>query len=204
VSPSATSAPTTADAPAVDGSCSRPKRADAQRNRAKIVSAAREAFRTAGDASLEGIARSAGVGIGTLYRNFPSRRALLEAVYVDEVEALSASAAGLADRDPWDALTGWLTAFARYVVTKHALVDEMMATMTIDDPVFRTCRDAIQDAGGPLLARAQEAGVVRPDLTFTDVIRMVGGITMLKNSTPEEIQRILGVALDGLRYRPQA
>src|SRR3954463_8355120 len=90
----------------------RPKRADALRNYEKLLAAAREAFTEADrSASLEDIARRAGVGIGTLYRNFPTRADLVEAVYVDEVEALSRSADESAQRDPWDALTSWLQRF---------------------------------------------------------------------------------------------
>src|ERR671935_3112161 len=86
----------------------RPKRADAARNYDKLLAAAREAFTDDGaDASLEGIARRAGVGIGTLYRNFPTRQALLEAVYLDEVEAICRAAADLGDLDPWEALVAW-------------------------------------------------------------------------------------------------
>src|SRR5437764_6370080 len=86
----------------------RPKRADARRNYEKVLAAAREAFAEGGEAtSLEEIARRAGVGIGTLYRHFPNRQALLEAVYVDEVEAVCRSAAELDEADPWEALNSW-------------------------------------------------------------------------------------------------
>ena len=109
----------------------------------------------------------------------------------------------LAERlEPWDALAAWLDSFVDYVATKHALVDEMLATMTKDDPVFKTCHD--RDPGGRASrcwrGRRRPARCA-PDLEFVDLIRMVGGITMLRNSTPEEVRRILGVALDGLRYR---
>src|ERR1700694_3482572 len=100
----------------------RPKRADARRNYEKVVAAAREAFAEGGKAtSLEEIARRAQVGIGTLYRHFPTRQALLEAVYVDEVEALCRSADDLADLLPWDALIAWLHRFVAYLFTKRAL-----------------------------------------------------------------------------------
>src|SRR6201994_3124491 len=86
----------------------RPKRADARRNYDKVIAAARDAFAEGGTAtSLEEIARRAGVGIGTLYRNFPNRQALLEAVYVDEVEAVARTAAELEGLEPWDALSSW-------------------------------------------------------------------------------------------------
>jgi AcrR family transcriptional regulator len=179
----------------------RPLRADAKRNRDQLMAAARAAFSEKGPAaSLEDIARRAQVGVGTLYRHFPTRQALLEAVYVDEVEALCRSAGDFADRDPWDALVLWFDRFVDYVATKRALAEEMLATVSADAPVFRQCHDAIFAAGEPLLARAKGAGVVRPDVEFMDVIRMVSGVTMIKNAAPEDIRRVLAMALDGLRY----
>jgi AcrR family transcriptional regulator len=202
------SSPGTASAESVGGvdssdrDCARPLRADAKRNRAQLLASARAAFTEKGAAaSLEDIARRAEVGVGTLYRHFPTRQALLEAVYVDEVEALCCSAEDFADEPAWDALVHWFDRFVEYVATKRALVDEMMATVSADAPVFRACHDAIFSAGEPLLARAKKDGVVRSDVEFMDVIRLVSGITMIKNGTPAEIRRILGVALDGLRYR---
>jgi AcrR family transcriptional regulator len=182
---------------------SRPKRADARRNYDKLIEAAREAF-TERDtsASLEDIARRAGVGIGTLYRHFPTRQALLEAVYVDEVEALSRSAAELADRPPWDALVEWLRAFTRYAATKRAISEELLAHMSPEATVFQTCRVAIMQAGQPLLRRAQAAGVVRPDAQIMDVIRMMGSIAVIPNADPEQLRRIFDIALDGLRAHP--
>jgi AcrR family transcriptional regulator len=179
----------------------RPLRADAKRNRELLLTAAHAAFTENGaSASLEDIARRAQVGVGTLYRHFPTRQALLEAVYVDEVEALCRSADDFADQDPWDALVLWFDRFVDYVATKRALAEEMMATVSADAPVFRQCHDAIFAAGEPLLARAKEAGVVRADAEFTDVIRMVSGVTMIRNATPDDIRRVLKMAMDGLRY----
>src|SRR5690242_21075410 len=86
-----------------------PKRADARRNYENVLAAAREAFAEGGESiSLEEIARRAGVGIGTLYRNFPNRQALLEALYVDEVEEVCRTAAQIGESDPWQALTAWI------------------------------------------------------------------------------------------------
>src|SRR4051812_23807201 len=94
----------------------KPKRADARRNHEKLIAAGREAFTEEGSAaSLEDIARRAGVGIGTLYRHFPTRQALLEAVYLDEVEALCTSAEELAELPPWDALANWMRRFVGYI-----------------------------------------------------------------------------------------
>jgi AcrR family transcriptional regulator len=183
----------------------RPKRADALRNYEKLVAAARDAFAADGsDASLEDIARRAGVGIGTLYRHFPSRQHLLEAAYVDEVEAICRSVDEYAELDPWEALSGWLHRFVGFAATKRALAEQLFEYIDRDSEVFRACGDAISAAGEPLLRRAQEAGVVRPDAKFVDVARMVGGIAVIKTTDDEQVGRILDVALDGLRYRPPA
>ena len=137
----------------------RPKRADAARNYDKLLAAAREAFTSEGeDASLEGIARRADVGIGTLYRNFPTRQALLEAVYVEEVEGICRAAQEFEGLDPWQALTGWLRRFADYATTKKALAGELMAYMDEGSEVFLQCRHAIKAAGAPLLEAAQRSG----------------------------------------------
>jgi len=180
----------------------RPKRADAARNYDKLLGAAREAFAELGaSASLEEIARRAGVGIGTLYRNFPTRQALLEAVYIEEVEAMSRAAADLEHLEPWEALETWLRQYVGFAATKRALHDEMMATMDKEDQVFVACRTALTEAGEGLLGRAQDAGAVRRDTSFMDVGRMVGGIASIPAADPGQIDRILDVALDGLRYK---
>jgi AcrR family transcriptional regulator len=181
----------------------RPKRADALRNYEKLVAAAREAFTEADrSASLEDIARRAGVGIGTLYRNFPTRTDLVQAVYVDEVEVLSRSAAELSDLEPWEALTEWLQRFVGYVATKQALAEELFAVADAErQAVFAGCRSMLYGAGEPLLRRAQDAGIVRPDVTIEEVVRLVGGIAKIPADDPSEVQRVLAVALDGLRYR---
>ncbi|PWU46143.1 TetR family transcriptional regulator [Micromonospora sp. S4605] len=174
----------------------RPKRADARRNYDALVAAARESFAEAGaGASLEEVARRAKVGIGTLYRHFPTRRDLFEAVYVDEVQALSRSATDLAGLPPWDALVAWLHRFVGYVATKRALAEELVH----DSEVFRTCRTEIYAAGEPMLRRAQDAGAVRPDVSFDDVLRLISGLTMAQFTAPEQRDRVLGIALDGLR-----
>jgi AcrR family transcriptional regulator len=180
----------------------RPKRADARRNYDKLIAAAHEAFTERdSSASLEDIARRAGVGIGTLYRHFPTRADLIEAVYVEEVEALCRSADDLRDDPPWDALVAWLHRFIAYVATKQALAEELFAVADRDSDVFRTCRVAFYEAGEPLLRRAQEAGTVRRDISVDDVVKMFGGIAKIQGADPATIERILSVALDGLRYR---
>jgi AcrR family transcriptional regulator len=184
----------------VTGLAQRPKRADARRNYEKLLRAAGDAFEQDGTgASLEDIARRAEVGIGTLYRHFPTRQALLEAVYIDEVEEMSAKAGDLGDLDPWDALVTWLRQFVRYAATKRALADEMLNTIDAEAPVFVACRAAITSAGQMLLERAQEAGEAREDTTFSDVGRMVSGIASIRTADPGQIDRILDMALDGVR-----
>jgi len=178
----------------------RPQRADARANHDKLVAAARALFTDKGtSAPLEEVAERAGVGIGTLYRHFPARQALLEAVYVDEVEAMARAAAELEELPPWDALSQWLHQYVGFAATKRALNEALMET----DPnssVLVTCRTAITGAGTALVERAQRAGVVRNDTSFTDVVRMVGAIAMVPTEDPEQKRRLLELALDGLRY----
>jgi AcrR family transcriptional regulator len=183
---------------------SRPMRADARRNYEEILKAAWEAFAEGGESTaLEEIARRAGVGIGTLYRHFPTRQALLEALYVNEVAEVSRSATELDDADPWEALSDWFERLIGYFATKRALSQELVNYLDPDAPLFRECRAALFAAGEPLLKRAQDAGVVRKDVEFSDVMHMVGGITKMPAGDPGQVERILRVALDGLRYRPQ-
>jgi AcrR family transcriptional regulator len=180
----------------------RPQRADARANHDKLVAAARALFTEKGtSAPLEEVAERAGVGIGTLYRHFPTRQALLEAVYVDEFEAMARAATELEELPPWDALSQWLHQYVGFAATKRALNEALMET----DPnsnVLLTCRTAIAGAGTTLVERAQHAGVVRNDTNFMDIVRMVGGIAMVPTEDPEQKKRLLELALDGLRYHP--
>jgi AcrR family transcriptional regulator len=181
----------------------RPKRADARRNYEKVLAAAREAFAEGGEStSLEEIARRAGVGIGTLYRHFPTRQALLEALYVDEVDELCRSAASVDGGDPWEALSTWFERFIAYMATKRALAHELLEYMDLDAPLFRTSKASLFAAGEPLLTRAQDAGVVRPDATFSEVMHMAMGIAKIPVADQDQIRHILRIALDGLRYNP--
>lgn len=180
----------------------RPKRADALRNYEKLIAAAREAFAERGTStSLEDIARRAQVGIGTLYRHFPNRQTLLEAVYVDEVDALCRSAADFSELPPWDALVAWIHRFVAYLATKQALAQELLSYVGQDAELFQSCRAGLYAAGGPLLKRAQEARVVRADTDLGEVIQMVGGIAKIPSMEPEQVDHMLDIALDGLRYR---
>ena len=180
----------------------RPQRADARRNYEKLVAAAREAFAEDGtSATLEDIARRAGVGIGTLYRHFPTRQHLLEAVYVDEVEAISRSAEDLADLPPWEALASGCTSSS---ATPRRSARSPTSCSPRSTATPRSSRPAEPHYRGrrPLLERAQAAGVVRPDANFKDVVRLVGGIAAIPGDEPDEVERLLDIVLDGLRYQP--
>jgi AcrR family transcriptional regulator len=179
----------------------RPMRADARRNYEEILRAAWEAFAEGGESTaLEEIARRAGVGIGTLYRHFPSRQALLEALYVNELEEVCRSTAEL-DDDPWTALSAWCEGLVGYLSTKRALANELLNYLDEDAALFRECRASLFAAGEPLLKRAQDAGVVRTDVVFSDVLQMVGGITRMPAIDRRQMEHIVRIALDGLRYR---
>jgi AcrR family transcriptional regulator len=180
----------------------RPKRADARRNYDKLVAAARAVFTEDGtSAPLEEIAERAGVGIGTLYRHFPTRQALLEVVYLEEVQAIAHAAAELSELPPWEALSQWLRLYVGFAATKRALTEALLET-DADSTVLLACRTAILGAGTALIERAQQAGVVRPDTNFSDVGRMVSGIAVVPTVDDEQKERLLTVALDGLRYQP--
>src|SRR6201996_4844167 len=134
----------------------RPKRADARRNYDKVLAAAREAFAEGGESTaLEEIARRAGVGIGTLYRHFPNRQALLEALYVNEVEEVCRSAAELDGGDPWEALSSWFERLIGYLATKQALAGELLNYLDRDSALFQMCRTSLYDAGGTMIRRGQ-------------------------------------------------
>ena len=184
----------------------RPKRADARRNYDKVLAAAREAFAEGGESTaLEEIARRAGVGIGTLYRNFPNRQALLETLYLEEVEGICRIAEEQRESaDPWEALTNWFERFIGYIATKQALAAELTNYLDRDAQLFKSSRAALWAAGEPLLTRAQEAGVVRPDAEIGDVMHMVMGIAKVPAADPSQTTHIVRMALDGLRYRPDA
>ena len=179
----------------------RPTRADAARNYDLLVTAAREAFTENGaDTSLEEIARRAGVGIGTLYRRFPNRTALLEAVYVDEIQSVCDRAYGFAEElEPFEALAAWLRSFVGYAISKKSLAGELTVALGKDSEFFQTCKVNVREAGQLLLDKAKAAGEVRPELDLTDIMRLVGGINMGRDMEPEQAQRLLDIVLCGLR-----
>ena len=174
----------------------RPSRADARRNYDALIAAARQTFAELGtSAPLEEIARRADVGIGTLYRNFATREALIESVYLEEVEAVCEAAAEVSGLEPWQALVAWLDRFVTYIGTKRALIDGLNKS----SPTFKVCREGLYVAGGPLLARAQAANLVRADTDIDDVMRLVSGIVAAGFTSTEQRDRVLAMALDGLR-----
>ena len=176
----------------------RPKRSDAARNFDALIAAAREAFADHGvDASLEDIARRAGVGIGTLYRNFPTRDALVEAVYLEEVAGVAAYAESLESREPFDAVAAWLRRFAEYAATKKVL----LAGFNSESTILQSCRTVVYDSGEPLLERAQATGAVRPDVEIGDVVRLVAGVAGVAFTDAAQRDRVMDVAIDGLRVR---
>ncbi len=179
----------------------RPTRADAARNYDLLVTAAREAFAEHGtDTSLEEIARRAGVGIGTLYRRFPNRVALLEAVYVDEIQSVCDRAYDFAEQlEPFEALAAWLRSFVGYGLSKKTLASELTVALGKDSRFFQSCKVNVQEAGQLLLDKAKATGEVRPELELMDIMRLVGGINMGRDMEPDQANRLLDIVLCGLR-----
>ena len=179
----------------------RPLRADAHRNRSRLIEVARDVFAARGSAAtVEEIAKAAGVGAGTFYRHFPRRIDLVEAVYREDVEGLVTLAADLAvATDPWPALVAWLEGFVRYAQAKRTLLTELHEAFEKSPDLAIQLRDRITEAAGSVLARAQVAGVVRTDLDAVDLMQLVGGMCMARGGTLEQNQRLLGFVLDGIR-----
>ena len=167
------------------------------------MTAAREAFAEHGtDTSLEEIARRAGVGIGTLYRRFPTRTALLEAVYVDEIQSVCDRAYDFAaELPPFEALAAWLRSFVGYGISKKTLAGELMDALGKDSEFFQVCKVNVREAGDLLFDNAKKAGAIRPELDLMDVLRLTGGISMARDTEPEQADRLLDIVLCGLRPR---
>lgn len=180
----------------------RPLRADAQRNHERLVEAARAAFAARGsEASTEEIARAAGVGVGTLYRRFPRRIDLVEAVYREDVDALVATADSAPGDDPWAALVDWLQGFVRYAHAKRTFLTELHEAFEKSPDLAVSSRERIHAAAGGVLARAQDAGVARPDIDAAELMQLVGGMCMARGATLEQNERLLTFVLDGVRAR---
>jgi AcrR family transcriptional regulator len=173
------------------------RRADAARNRQRILEAARAAFAATGpETSMAEVARRSGVGPATLYRNFATRHELLEALLVDEVDEVCAAAATVEGASPEERLTTWLRRFFLYVTTKRPVVLGLLEHTGTADPVFQT-RARMLAAGQPLLAAAQEADQIAADLTLDQVLDLVMAIAKIPG-TPEYRRPILDAALAGL------
>lgn len=172
-----------------------PMRADAKRNYDHLLETAATAFSVDGAAAtLEHIAKSAGVGIGTLYRHFPTRRSLLEAVYADKITSLiSGVPALLRSLAPDKALAAWLKSVVEYS-QKYGGFSSLVEMMTAEK------HSPLLAAGSELLKKAQDGGVLRPDVSIKDIMQLINGLMV--DSSPEEIERskkLLDVIISGLK-----
>jgi AcrR family transcriptional regulator len=177
----------------------RTKRSDAALNRERILTAARSAFAaTEAEVSMAEVARLSGVGSGTLYRNFATRRDLLEALYIDEVEVICAAASFTAADEAGPRFTAWMYRFFDFVVSKRHVAAELLAHTDRSDSVFEASRERVTAAGAPLLRAAQRVGEVRTDLTLDQILDMIVAIAKIP-AEPGYVRPILDAALAGLR-----
>jgi AcrR family transcriptional regulator len=175
------------------------RRAAAARNRDRIITVARIAF-TAPDAdiSMAEIARRSGVGMATLYRNFPGRRELLEAVFIDEIDAVCDAALTVQADTPGAAFVAWLRVVLAFVPNKRAIVSQLLEHTDHDDPLLHANRARALDAGRPLLTAAQQADEIRGDLTFDQIIDMINAVAKIP-AGPDYLEPMFQTLLDGLR-----
>ncbi|MCP2328242.1 AcrR family transcriptional regulator [Hamadaea flava] len=181
-------------------------RADAQRNRDRLLTVAVEAFTgpDGGDVTLDSIAKQAGVGIGTLYRHFPTREALVEAAYRNELEKLCESAPELlTERPPADALRDWMDHFVDYMTTKRGMADALKAVIASGGNPYEHSRAKLLAALSTLLTVGGADGTLRSDVAVEDVFAGLGGVTMIAGEPAQREQagRLLDLLLDGLRSR---
>jgi AcrR family transcriptional regulator len=183
----------------------RPLRADARRNRDRLVEAAVGAFTRGGlDATLESIARDAGVGIGTLYRHFPTREALVEAAYRNELARLCDSVTDLLrDQPPEAAMRTWMDRFVDYMATKRGMADALRAVIASGGNPYAQSRDRLLAAVTTLLHAGTAAGTLRADVDPGDVLVGLSGLTVATADPAQRGQagRLLDLLMDGLRYR---
>jgi AcrR family transcriptional regulator len=184
----------------------RKPRADAVRNRERLLETAAEIFSAGGpDASLEAVAKRAGVGIGTLYRHFPTREVLFEAVYRREVDQLSGLAERLAKEvEPVEALRRWLHANVRLVATKKGMVAALALAAHRPSELHAYSADRLTKAVGSLLDRAAKVGDIRADITPEDLLRALVGMSYNVYDTPnwrKTALRLADIFVDGLRKR---
>jgi AcrR family transcriptional regulator len=174
----------------------RPLRVDAQRNRDRLLAEAATVFAERGaEAPLEEVARRADVGIGTLYRHFPTRGALIEAVYRHEVAVLcDAAAALLATDPPVEALERWLQRFVDYVAAKRGMAEALRAVIDADSDLFADSHRRISEAIDLLVTAGVRAGEIRDDVEPFDLLRAVGGICLAPTAAE------VSLLVDGMRY----
>jgi AcrR family transcriptional regulator len=179
-------------------------RADARRNRDKLLAAALTLFTEQGtDVPLEAVARQAGVGVGTLYRHFPTRDALVEAVYLQELDRLHEGAAELlAGHAPDEALALWMDLFVQYAATKKGLSGAMQSVIASGGNPYSQSRAKMVEALSLLLDAARAEGTVRDDLDAEDVLLAMGGIWTLpvEPGWEQRARKLLGLVMDGLRH----
>ena len=185
----------------VDATGERPMRADARRNRELLVAAARNVFSAQGAAaSMEAIAKEAGVGVGTLYRHFPNRLDLVEAVYQTDVEELSETAQRVVtELEPWPAVEAFFEAYLSYARTKKTLLDELHQAFEKNPDLRSRARGLIESSFDLVIDRAKEAGAVRSDIDGSDVMQLVSPVCTNASVGPEQAGRLLRMILDGLR-----
>ncbi|MFI1679385.1 TetR/AcrR family transcriptional regulator [Streptomyces sp. NPDC020607] len=193
-----------ARAPQQAAQSARTMRADARRNYDRLLAEARSAFAEHGTgASLEDVARRAGVGIGTLYRHFPNRHALMSAVWEDAVcDLLARSHALLDDPQPCSALVAWLRAIITHAGEYRGLSSALMSASHDDTSALAQCSMPMREAGAALLLRAQEAGAVRPDVSIGDLLQLTNAISLAAEETPDDPEladRLLTLTLRGLK-----
>ena len=183
------------------GEGERPKRADARRNRELLIEAARTVFSTQGaGAPMEAIAKQAGVGVGTLYRHFPNRLDLVEAVYESDVQELAATARRVvAELEPGAAVDAFFDAFVRYAQTKQALLGELQQSFEKHPELRSRCRDLIESSFDMVIERAKQAGAIRSDVSGSDVMQLTAPVCTNSSISAEQSQRLIGMILDGLR-----
>jgi AcrR family transcriptional regulator len=176
-------------------------RADARRNYDRLVEAARRVFtKEGGVSSMEAIAREAGVGVGTLYRHFPKRIDVVEAVYRTDVDQLvSVAQDAVANEGPWPALVLWLEAFVRYAQGKRTFLNELHEAFDKSPDLRVRSRERVDQAMELVLGRAQRAGVVRTDIDGADLMQLIGPMCTNATLSEEQSRRLLGMILDGLR-----
>lgn len=182
----------------------RPLRADAQRNRDRVLEAAVRAFSNENaDVPLEKIARDAGVGIGTLYRHFPTREALVEAAYRNEVARLCDSTNELlAEMPPDEALRAWMGRFLDYMATKRGMADALRALIATGANPYAQSRGRLLAAISALVDAGKTAAVVREDIEPADVLVSLSGVSLVAGEPQQrdQAQRLLDLLMDGLRH----